>query len=458
MRILVFIPAVLFTINIYAQRQEIVTSKYTYTEQEEVSGKPFLPDQLTINTSHKYYNKAGQIYREVYFNENPDTTAQIQSSEIKTIYNKNGKIAEQVTIRNGEYAVSKKVEKYNYNAKGQKVRIESSTYLGNNPSKLLSKGISNLLYNSIDSLAFQLDSTANFNGTEPTWYINGNKYEYDSKKRLIKYGLTLDPNEVNVPPYYEYIYQSNNGQEIKITNFYYQGKVSNSDTLIKSTNNIGLKIESISKYGGTNILQYNSLGQLIEKADTSSYRISNTKYTYNNVGQVINEKVFYDDTFTGYAHVAKGDYQVNYRYDDKNRIINYNSNGWFITNNNHPKLKYFFQINVDTEYTTNLEKESEPDDVLIYPNPAKSKIQITNALNIECMQSISITNTLGEQLFYQNFPNKEYIFEPGETYIPNTNGTCSQIVNLPDLPNGMYFVNIKTGTNKLITKKLMIAK
>jgi Secretion system C-terminal sorting domain len=328
--------------------------------------------------------------------------------------------------------------------------------LGNNPSKLYSKAISNLLYNSIDSLAFQLDSSANFNGSEPTWFIIGNKYEYDSKNRLIKHGLTLDPNEKNIPPYYEYIHQSNNGKEIKITNFYYQGQVINSDTLIKNTNTIGLKIESISKYGGSSILQYNTLGQLIEKADTSIYKISNTKYGYNSKGLLINEKVFYDDTISGYAHVAKVDYQVNYKYDDKNRLMNYNSKGWFISNNNHPKLKYFFQTNVD--YITNLEKESVSDDVLIFPNPASTKIQITNALNIECMQSISINNTLGEQLIYKNFPNKEYIFEPGEAYTPNTNGTCTQIIHLPDLPNGMYFVNIKTGTNKLITKKLMIAK
>ncbi len=80
-------------------------------------------------------------------------------------------------------------------------------------------------------------------------------------------------------------------------------------------------------------------------------------------------------------------------------------------------------------------------EVKIYPNPAKGEF-VTVEFNKREIKEISITNITGKEVFlktYQFAENKKQ-------------------VQLNDIPNGIYFLKIRTTEDKIVIKKLMVSK
>lgn len=83
---------------------------------------------------------------------------------------------------------------------------------------------------------------------------------------------------------------------------------------------------------------------------------------------------------------------------------------------------------------------SLPNDLLVYPNPAHSG-KITLEMNSGDIVRIRLVNILG----------KEVVSRTAEQ------GTTKYILSLENLPDGIYFIRVKSTDNKVIVKKLVIA-
>ena len=88
-------------------------------------------------------------------------------------------------------------------------------------------------------------------------------------------------------------------------------------------------------------------------------------------------------------------------------------------------------------YTTGIKANNQQTTVKVYPNPATNFIQVSLAGNGE-NTSIEIYNTIGECVRRQTA----------------TSSNCQ--INVADLSNGVYILNVKDNAGSVITKKLVI--
>jgi hypothetical protein len=95
-------------------------------------------------------------------------------------------------------------------------------------------------------------------------------------------------------------------------------------------------------------------------------------------------------------------------------------------------------INTGWGNTTSEEINTE---VKIYPNPVKGE-NVTVEFNKREIKEISLTNITGKEVLLRTYPFAEN----------------KKQVQLNDIPNGIYFLKIKTTEDKIVTKKLMVAK
>lgn len=77
----------------------------------------------------------------------------------------------------------------------------------------------------------------------------------------------------------------------------------------------------------------------------------------------------------------------------------------------------------------------------VYPNPCTNG-KITISASSEDISEITISNIAGQKVL-----NKEYEFPVQEIKL-----------QLSDMPNGIYLVQVKTTDNKYIVKKLIVSK
>lgn len=89
----------------------------------------------------------------------------------------------------------------------------------------------------------------------------------------------------------------------------------------------------------------------------------------------------------------------------------------------------------------NTEENINTAEVKIYPNPVKGEI-VTVEFNKREIKEISITNITGKEVLL-----KTYTFAENKKQI-----------QLNDIPNGIYFLKIKTTEDKIVIKKLMVSK
>ena len=80
-------------------------------------------------------------------------------------------------------------------------------------------------------------------------------------------------------------------------------------------------------------------------------------------------------------------------------------------------------------------------EVKIYPNPVIGEY-VTVEFNKREIKEISLTNITGKEVLLKTYPFSE---------------SKKQLL-LNDIPNGIYFLKIKTTEDKFVTKKLMVSK
>lgn len=95
-------------------------------------------------------------------------------------------------------------------------------------------------------------------------------------------------------------------------------------------------------------------------------------------------------------------------------------------------------IKSDQAEFKSLKVESE---LKVYPNPSKSN-KVTVESNQNDLSEIGITNLAGKQIFKKNYQFPESKSE----------------IELTDVPNGIYLIKIKTDDNRVVAKKLIVAK
>ena len=87
------------------------------------------------------------------------------------------------------------------------------------------------------------------------------------------------------------------------------------------------------------------------------------------------------------------------------------------------------------------DKEKEELELKLYPNPCKNG-KLTIDFQSKEITEIRLTNITGKQVLL-----KEYKFPTHKTQL-----------QLDDIPNGMYLIQIKSSDNKTLVKKLMVSK
>jgi hypothetical protein len=85
---------------------------------------------------------------------------------------------------------------------------------------------------------------------------------------------------------------------------------------------------------------------------------------------------------------------------------------------------------------TDVSVVSEDDNILVFPNPTKGNIKIKGINDLYA--NLSVYDTLGRKMMETNIDN-------------------DKIIELENLPNGVYIFNIKMN-NKLTSSKVLVSK
>jgi len=89
----------------------------------------------------------------------------------------------------------------------------------------------------------------------------------------------------------------------------------------------------------------------------------------------------------------------------------------------------------------NFNEESVAIDVKIYPNPCKEEKVTVEFVNRE-IREVRLTNIIGKEVFLKQYPFSEN----------------KKQIELAEIPNGIYLMQIKTTDGKLVVKKLMVSR
>lgn len=106
-------------------------------------------------------------------------------------------------------------------------------------------------------------------------------------------------------------------------------------------------------------------------------------------------------------------------------------------------LLFAFNLSVfaqDTWDNTISDKEKLESELKLYPNPCKNS-KITVDFQSKEITEIRLTNITGKQVL-----KKKYDFPTHKTQL-----------QLHDIPNGVYLIQVKTSDNKTLVKKLLVS-
>jgi hypothetical protein len=115
-----------------------------------------------------------------------------------------------------------------------------------------------------------------------------------------------------------------------------------------------------------------------------------------------------------------------------------------VLNANDPNFHYYSTAVMS--FTTNCTDIDEYSplsarNVVLFPNPANDNVQVNIRTNGNSNLEVSILNIVGQELHSQR--------------ITTSQGQTTAVINVSDLPPGMYLVNLKSGSS-IISKKLVI--
>lgn len=91
------------------------------------------------------------------------------------------------------------------------------------------------------------------------------------------------------------------------------------------------------------------------------------------------------------------------------------------------------------ETTSIIETEKNQPELKLYPNPCKDK-KVTVELNADLISEIRLINIAGKEVFIKKIE------------IP----VNRQQLELTNIPNGVFMVQVKTADNKIVVKKLLV--
>lgn len=103
-------------------------------------------------------------------------------------------------------------------------------------------------------------------------------------------------------------------------------------------------------------------------------------------------------------------------------------------------IAFSFPVLAQSSWNNSITEKAEAE-LKIYPNPCKNN-KVTVDFNSKEISEIRLTNITGKQVLL-----KKYDFPTRKTQI-----------QLNDIPNGIYLIQIKTTDNKKVVKKLMVSK
>jgi hypothetical protein len=148
---------------------------------------------------------------------------------------------------------------------------------------------------------------------------------------------------------------------------------------------------------------------------------------------------------------------VSMNYNSSNKLIHLHDgycggggghdNSYFYNTDGSPDSIYYYgwgsmgdnYISFTTfEYFNPINSVEEIDQMIVlFPNPARSKISISSAIKIT---SATCFNSLGEEVLFTEFPHEKNI-----------------TLQLPILPSGIYFLRILDENQKVFTRKIVIS-
>ena len=100
-----------------------------------------------------------------------------------------------------------------------------------------------------------------------------------------------------------------------------------------------------------------------------------------------------------------------------------------------------FENNYADKNRISVETQNSSTDVNIYPNPVKHN-KLTIKFKHHQIKEIRLTNILGKEVLLKHYQN-----------------SLNEIVlELTNIPNGIYLVRIKTTDNQIVVKKLMVSR
>lgn len=103
---------------------------------------------------------------------------------------------------------------------------------------------------------------------------------------------------------------------------------------------------------------------------------------------------------------------------------------------------YSFAANAEGDWQSQKsEEEIVKSELKLYPNPCKNS-KLTVDFGSKEIKEIRLTNITGKQVLLKKFSMPTY-----KTHI-----------QLNNIPNGIYLVQIKSVENKMVVKKLMVSK
>jgi len=98
-----------------------------------------------------------------------------------------------------------------------------------------------------------------------------------------------------------------------------------------------------------------------------------------------------------------------------------------------------YKVSPGWSNTISVENEKNKAELKIYPNPCKYK-KVTLEYNSDLLSEIRLINIIGKEILIKKLETPANLIQ----------------LELTDIPNGIYMVQVKTSDNRIVVKKLLV--